>query len=178
MGWSMVKGKSFQQSFSDISLSPSEAIKRYIVQLSKECTEHLADSLNNNKEMYAFAMKTWAFSIMLESYTPDEVKPMVKQHYKELDDKIKELKEKKDTDKLSEDNVNKNIVLTRFNYALPIFEQNIRIMQNSKIVEVEVEGIIDLEQEGFKDRVRTTEHAGDITMTKSFEENDDDSFPD
>lgn len=151
------------QSFSDISLSPSESIKRYIVQLSKECTEHLSNSLSNNNEMYAFSMKVWAFSIMLESYTPDKIKPLTRDHYKELDEKIKDIRDSE----LNEDNKKKNIVLTRFNYGLPIFEQSIRIMQNSRIVEVEVEGVIDLKRDGFKERVRTLDKAQDITITNT-----------
>jgi len=156
-----MKPQKQHQSFSEISLSPSEAIKRYIVQLSKECTEHLADSLGNNKQMHAFSMKVWAFSVMLESYTPDKVKPLTKEHYKELNEEIKKIRE----GDLNEENKTKNIVLTRYNYALPIFEQSIRIMQNSRIVEVEVEGVIDLKRDGFKDRVRHTEDAQDITLT-------------
>lgn len=138
--------------FTDITLSPSDQIKRHIVQLSKECNDHLSKSEKSDGERFAFAMKTWVFSIMLEPYTDGEVKKMKFDHYKELEEKIKEID---DNEKLSEENKKKTINSIRYKYAFPVFEQSLRILQNSKIVEVEVEGIIDLGREGIQKRVQT-----------------------
>jgi len=138
--------------FTDITLSPSDQIKRHIVQLSKECNDHLSKSEENESERFAFAMKTWVFSIMLEPYTDGEVKKMKFDHYKELEKKIKEID---NNENLSEENKNKSINSIRYKYAFPVFEQSLRVLQNSKIVEVEVEGIIDLRMKGIQKRVQT-----------------------
>ena len=137
--------------FTDVVLNPSEQIKRHIVQLSKDCTEHLSKSDNGESERYAFAMKTWVFSIMLEPYSPAQVLKPKMEHYKELEEKIKEINIDKG---LSDENKKKTVNKIRFAYALPVFEQTVRILQNSKIVEVEVEGIINVESKGIRERVQ------------------------
>lgn len=148
----MAKGQT--HGFSDIVLNPSEQIKRHIVQLSKDCTEHLSKSDNGESERYAFAMKTWVFSIMLEPYSPAKVLKPKMDHYKELEEKIKEINNDKS---LSDENKKKTVNKVRFAFALPVFEQTVRILQNSKIVEVEVEGIINIESSGIRERVQMGE---------------------
>jgi len=135
----------------DWKVTPSDQIKRYIVQLSKDCIDHLSKSEGSKKERYAFAIKTKAMSVLVENYTDDKVKEITNKHFKDMEEKIHEIKNNK---KLSDDTRTETINRIRFEYALPVMDQNIRIMQNSPIVEVEAHGIIDTNSEGIKDRIR------------------------
>ena len=77
---------------SDMAMKPAEQIKRYLVQLSKDCTEHLAGSSNNDKERHSFAVKTKVLSILLEQHTALDIKTLTFQSYKDLDQEIKKRK--------------------------------------------------------------------------------------
>lgn len=120
------------------------------MQLSKDCIEHLSKSLNSNKEKYAFAVKTKALSLLLENYMADDVKQITHDYFKELDTKIKEIRKRKD---LNEETKKQHINQLRFDYSLPVLDQDIRVMQNSPIVEVEAHGIIDMNSKGIKERI-------------------------
>lgn len=122
-------------------LAPSEEVKKYIIQLSKDCTELLSRTFSDIGSQYAFAMKTRLLSIWLEPHTEPKIKQYNFDHYKELDDKIKELKGSKDYNDTTKA---QGIASLMFEYAIPICYQSIRVLQNSKILEQEVEGIIDL----------------------------------
>jgi len=135
----------------DWKVTPSDQIKRYIVQLSKDCIDHLSKSENNIKERYAFAVKTKSMSVLLENYMDDKVKKITSDHFKEMDEKIRAVSRDKG---LSGDTKKQTINRIRFDYALPVMDQNIRVMQNSPIVEVEAHGIIDMNSDGIKDRIR------------------------
>jgi len=135
----------------DWKVTPSDQIKRYIVQLSKDCIDHLSKSEGNNKERYAFAIKTKSLSVLLENYTNDEVRKITNDHFKEMDNRIREIRKDKE---LNDDTKKQTENRIRFEYALPILDQNIRVMQNSPIVEVEAHGIIDMNSNGIKDRIQ------------------------
>ena len=139
----------------DWKVTPSDQIKRYIVQLSKDCIDHLSKSLDSDKEKYAFAIKTKALSVLLENYTDDKVKEITSKHFKDMEEKIEEIQKQK----LGDDTKKKTINKYRFEYALPVLDQNIRVMQNSPIVEVEAHGIIDMNSNGIKERIRGKEKA-------------------
>jgi len=147
------EGKMKQQAFLEASLNPSDRIKRYIVDLSKECADHLEKSEDNDKERHAFAMKVEVFSIMLEPYTSEEIKNLTRDSYKNMEEEIIKIK---GNDLYNESTKKKNIIKQRFDYALPVFWQSLRILQNSPIVEIESEGIIDFDIEGVKKRVRSS----------------------
>jgi len=126
------------------------------VQLSKDCIEHLSKSLNSNKEKYAFAVKSKALSLLLENYMEDDVKKITHDYFKELDEKIKAIKKREDLNKETKE---QHINQLRFDYSLPVLDQDIRVMQNSPIVEVEAHGIIDMNAKGIKDRIRGKQKA-------------------
>ena len=134
----------------DWKVTPSDQIKRYIVQLSKDCIDHLSKSLDSDKEKYAFAIKTKALSVLLENYTDDKVKEITSKHFKDMEEKIEEIQKQK----LGDDTKKKTINKYRFENALPVLDQNIRVMQNSPIVEVEAHGIIDMNDDGIKERIQ------------------------
>lgn len=135
----------------DWKVTPSDQIKRYIVQLSKDCIDHLSKSEHDNKERFAFAVKTKSMSVLLENYMDDNVKEITNTHFKEMDDKILAVSKDKS---LSPDTKRQTINRIRFDYALPVMDQNIRVMQNSPIVEVEAHGIIDMDSNGIKNRIQ------------------------
>jgi len=126
------------------------------VQLSKDCIEHLSKSLNNNKEKYAFAVKSKALSLLLENYMEDEIKKITHDYFKELDEKIKEIRKREDLNKETKE---QHINQLRFDYSLPVLDQDIRVMQNSPIVEVEAHGIIDMNSKGIKERIQGKQKA-------------------
>lgn len=132
-------------------MTPSDQIKRFIVQLSKDCIEHLSKSLNSNGEKYAFAVKTKALSTLIENYMRDDIKQVTHDYFDELEREIEKIKKRAD---LNEETKKRHINQLRFEYALPVADQNIRIIQNSPIVEVEAHGIIDMESKGIRDRIQ------------------------
>ena len=140
----------------DWKVTPSDQIKRYIVQLSKDCIDHLSKSEGSNKERYAFAVKTKAMSVLLENYTTDEIRKITSNHFKEMDEKIRAISKDKS---LGDDTKKQTINRIRFDYALPVMDQNIRVMQNSPIVEVEAHGIIDMNSKEVKERIQGKAHA-------------------
>lgn len=121
------------------------------MQLSKDCIEHLSKSLDNNKEKYAFAVKTRALSVLIENYMRNDIKQVTHDYFDELEREIKKVKKRED---LNEETKRQEINQLRFEYALPVSDQNIRIIQNSPIVEVEAHGIIDMESEGIRERIQ------------------------
>jgi len=135
----------------DWKVTPSDQIRRYIVQLSKECIDHLSKSIDSKKEKFAFAVKTKSLSVLLENYMEDKIKKITFDYFKQLDEEILKVKKRSD---LNEETKKHHINNIRFEYMLPVMDQNIRIMQNSPIVEVEAHGIIDMDSEGIKDRIR------------------------
>lgn len=147
---------------SDQAMKPTEQIKRYIVQLSKDCTDHLSQAYTSDKERYAFATKTKVFSILLEPHTASDIKTATFKSYDDLETEVKKLKDQE----MNEETRKKNMIRIQYDYALPIFEQSLRILMNSPIVEVEAEGIIDLAREGLKDRVRQKDTAEPIRKTE------------
>lgn len=154
-------------------LAPSEEVKRYIIQLSKDCSELLSNTYGDTNNQYAFAWKTRLFSIWLEPYTEPKIKEFNFNHYKELDKAIDDIKLKKDLNDVTKA---QSIAGTMFQYAIPICFQSIRILQNSKILEQEVEGVIDLSNNPGP-RIRGEEKASPIMMD-SEEENEDDRITD
>lgn len=143
--------KTIYKGYADAVLTPTEHIKHDIVKLRSETVKHLADSCQSDKEKYAFAVKTKVFAISLEPYTDKDTVKLVMDHYTELETEIKGID---NNDKLNADNKRKTIVQRQFSYALPIFEQSLRILQNSPIVEMEAEGVINLKDEHMKERIR------------------------
>jgi len=84
------------------------------------------------------------------------VKELTFNYFKQLEDEITEIKKRKD---LNEETRNNHINNIRFEYMMPIMEQNMRIMQNSPITEVETHGIIDMGSTGIKERISGKEKA-------------------
>ena len=155
----------------DWKVTPSDQIRRYIVQLSKECIDHLSKSIDSNKEKYAFSVKTKALSLLLENYMEKRVKKITFDYFKKLEQEILEVKKRDD---LSEETRKQHINKIRFEYMLPVMEQNIRLMQNSPIVEVEAHGTIDMSDRKIKDRIRGKEKALPVRDKRGGESNEED----
>ena len=149
-------------------LSPSEDIKKYIIQISKDCSELFALCFSSIENQFAFATKVRLFSIWLEPYTNLEIKQFNFKHYAELDERLQVIKASKDYNDTTKA---QGIASTMFEYAIPICYQSIRVLQNSKILEQEVEGIIDLSKEPGP-RIRGEEEALSV-MTDVVEDDED-----
>ena len=119
-------------------MSPTETIKQRSVGLMFENINHNSCSLDN-KEKYAFCTKTKALAILLERYTPRTAKEEIKEWYKKLGIEIKEIW-KGDKTQRDKDVLELNI---KYKYALEVNEHNMRILMNSPIVEIDVEGELD-----------------------------------
>ena len=80
----------------------------------------------------------------------DKVKQITFDYFDQLEEEIKKVKKRED---LSEETRKNHINNIRFEYMMPVMEQNIRLMQNSPIVEVETHGIIDMSDRYIKKRI-------------------------
>ncbi len=140
------------------------------MQLSKECIDHLSQSVDSKKEKYAFAVKTRSLSLLLENYMEDSVKEITFKYFKELEEDIAKVKQRTD---LNEETKKNHINNLRFEYMLPVLDQNIRLMQNSPIVEVEAHGIIDMNDKNIKKRISGKKHALPIRDRKGLEPDTD-----
>jgi len=143
----------------DWKATPSDQIKRYIVQLSKECIDHYSRSIDNKKDKFAFYVKVKSLNILLENYMDDNIKKITFTYMEEIKNEIDKIKKDGKEGKLTEETVKNHINNKRFEYMIPIFEQSLRIIQNSPITEVEAHGVIDLNSKDIKKRIRGEEKA-------------------
>jgi hypothetical protein len=102
-------------------------------------------------------------SIRLEPYTPLEIRKQTFQHYKELKQKEEEIIA---NPTYSETTKKQTLLKRRYEYSLPIFEQNIRILQNSPLVEIEVEGLLDLDDDEAIEQIQLDYRTGTSARAK------------
>jgi hypothetical protein len=132
-------------------MSPTEQIKRDIIQLARDATDHYAKSYEKNEEKWAFAVKTRVLAIRLQNYTPIETRYWLRDIWKEE-------REKEDAiwkSDLNPDNKKINALNVKFRYALRVYDMCLSVLHNSPIVETKSDGIINVDLPELKDRVRT-----------------------
>ncbi|RLF43422.1 MAG: hypothetical protein DRN18_00085 [Thermoplasmata archaeon] len=130
--------------------SPAEFKHRLIMKELAKCIEHLAKSYNDDREKYAFIMRVKTLHHLLLPYTPTSVKRKTKKLAKEYEKKIKE-----EVSKIaSEEGKKKKELEIAMEFAEKLHYQNIQIIDNSKMMEEEVEGVIDLEDASLIEAVR------------------------
>lgn len=119
-------------------MSPTEAIKQRSVGLMFDNINHNSMSMDD-KEKYAFCVKTKALAILLERYTPRDKREEIKDWYAQLAEEIKKIKE---GDKIPREKAVLELK-KKYQYALEVNEHNIRILMNSPIIEIDAEGELD-----------------------------------
>jgi len=130
--------------------SPTEYKHKLIMRELAKCIDHLANSYNNDKEKYAFIMRVKSLHHMLLPYTPSSVREKTKKLAEEYEKKIQE-----ETANITSNEKKKKLELEiAMEYAEILHYQNIQIIDNSKLMEEEVEGVIDVEDASLIKAVR------------------------
>jgi hypothetical protein len=96
---------------------------------------------HDDQSKYAFCRKTKSLSILLERYTPKEIRKETHQWYQQL---MEEEKSIKDNVRFTPSEKNNAILEKRYLYAVEVHEQNIRLLMKSPIIEIEAEGELDI----------------------------------
>lgn len=143
--------------------SPTEMFKGRLVQLLYENISHNSKSRSNPAEKHAFAMKTRDLSILLERYTPGETKKEVRDWYAQLEKEIKDVKEAKDLS-VTQDKREEKILALQYRYALEVHMSNQRVITNSPIIDVDIEGELDVTDAEMIDVVRRGKRQDDGTL--------------
>jgi hypothetical protein len=147
----------------DVVMTPTEMIRHDIVALAKETTTHYKRAEYEDSDKHMFYATVKVLSIRLEPYTPLEVRRETFAHYKEL----KEIEEQiKANATYSESTKKQTVLKRRYDYSLPIFEQNLRILQNSPLVEIEVEGLLNLADEEAIQQIQLDYRTGTSAKAK------------
>ena len=128
--------------------SPTEMFKIRLLSLLFECIDHNSKS-HKTEELYAFARKAWDLSILLERYTPSSMLKELQSWKKQLEEEIVKAKKKEHATE-----VKKDIETLDYRYAVEVHLHNQRILTNSPILEVDVEGDLDVADESIKEIVR------------------------
>ena len=130
--------------------SPADFKHRLIMKELAKCIDHLAKSYNDDREKYAFIMRVKTLHHLLLPYTPSSVKEKTKKLAEEYEKRIQ-----KEVSKIaSEEGKKKKELEIAMEFAEKLFYQNIQIIDNSKMMEEEVEGVIDLEDATIVEAVR------------------------
>jgi hypothetical protein len=151
------------------SLSPTEQVKRDIIQLARDATNHYANSLNSSEEKWAFSVKVRVLALRLQKYTPVKARYWVRDVWK----KENEEEEKITNSSLSEDNKKLNILNMKFKFALQVYDMCLLVLHNSPIVETKASGIIDIELPDVTDRIRRTLYGHSDVKLKSIRKKED-----
>jgi len=131
-------------------LNPTEMIKSRSVNLLFDCIDLHSKSIDEDSK-YAFCKKVKSLSILLERYTPKSARAELLQWYSQLEKEIDKLKE---SDNNSPNVVKRNTLSRSFRYAEEVHMQNIRILMNSPVIELDVEGELDIKDEDMINIVR------------------------
>jgi hypothetical protein len=119
--------------------SPNDLIKTKMVELVFQTIAHYSKCLSM-EERYAFVVKAEACSILLERYTPDQLRDELRAWYAQLNESVKRIRASTATDESKND----RILDERFRYAQEVYKHSIRILMNSPVIEVEAEGELDI----------------------------------
>ena len=140
--------------------SPTEMFKGRLVQLLFECIVHQSKCYNDKNEVYAFARKSWDLSILLERYTPSTKRKELIDWKKQLKQEIKTVREdnkKYETPAEKEGQISN----LEYTYAEEVHDHNKRILINSPIIEVDIEGDLDLSDDKLLNMIRLGDRTDD-----------------
>lgn len=140
--------------------SPTDMFKGRLLSLLFECIMHHSKALNDNNEVYAFARKSWDLSILLEKYIPASKRKELIQWRKQLKEDIKKVRSKEDADYTPAQRSG-DILTIEFNYAEEVHMHNTRILINSPVLEIEIEGDLDVTDDNIIDIVRLKKRKDD-----------------
>ena len=150
--------------FYSATLSSTDLIKKKLVELLFQCTVHKSKSYSD-EDKYAFCAKVEDLSSYLMRYTPTENQNELLQWNKQMKQDMQKITSSKDTGTDKKENV----LATRYQYALEVHEHNARILFNSPIIEIEMEGEINpVELEKNLGLVRSDERTKDDPIISKF----------
>lgn len=132
--------------------SPTEMFKGRLVSLLFECINHHSRAIGNKEETYAFARKAWDLSILMERYTPSSKRKELKEWMKQLKGEIEKTRQDKDLPTPNEKA--ETISNLEYTYAEEVHQHNQRTLIISPIIEVDVEGDLDISDENILDTIR------------------------
>lgn len=144
--------------------SPTEMFKGRLLSLLFECITHHSKALKDENEIYAFARKSWDLSILLEKFIPSSKRKELMNWYKQLKvdiQKVRDQKKNKKDDSITPKEIENQILNLEFSYAEEVHNHNTRIIINSPILEVEVEGDLDVTDINIVDIVRLKKREDD-----------------
>lgn len=141
-------------------LSPTDLIKNKSVGLMFENITHHSRSIEL-AEKYAFIQKVKDLSVVMERYTPKAARKELKELYEELNKRIQEIRERKGD---TESQRNEEIINLQYQYALEVHEQDIRVLMNSPIIEIDVEGDLDINDISVINTIRGERREDDKTV--------------
>ncbi len=139
--------------------SPTEMFKGRLVNLLFDCILHNSKCYNDKNEKYAFARKTWDLAVMMERFTPSSKRKELNEWKKQLKEEIKKIREDKGKPTPSEKN--DAIMDLEYFYAEEVHMHNQRILINSPIIEVDVEGDLDVTEESTLDIIKLGDRKDD-----------------
>lgn len=140
--------------------SPTELFKGKLVELLFRNIDHNSNSRNNSAEKFAFHIKTRALSILLERYTPRTAKQETRDWYKQLKDEVNKIRDSQDQT-LTVEKKEERILNLQYQYAEEVDQQNQRIIVNSPIIDSDVEGELDVNDEDIVDVIRRGKRTDD-----------------
>lgn len=139
-------------------LSPTDLIKNKEVSLMFDTINHNAKSLNL-EEKHAFICKASDLSILLERYTPRKTREETKTWYAQLDVEVKKIRDENPSE--TKEKKNEKIMELRYRYAVEVHEKNLRVLMNSPIIEIDVEGDLDINDVNIIEVIRGGKRSDD-----------------
>ena len=100
-------------------LSPTEQIKKDVIQLAKEATDHYSKSLDSEQEKWAFYVKSRVLSLRLKGFMSIQMRIWLRDFIIELESKVDAIETSKE---LSPENKKINSLNLQYNYALRIYD--------------------------------------------------------
>lgn len=132
-------------------LTPTEQIKRDVIQLAKEATDHLSKSLNSENEKWAFYVKTRVLSLRLKNFMSTKLRIWLRDQLVDLEHKVDKIES---DESLGPDNKKINMVNMRYEYALGIYDVCVELLHNCPIVESRADAVVELDIENIENRIR------------------------
>lgn len=144
----------------EVYKSPTERLKNTIIRLLEENISHNSKTRNKPDEIYAFCRKTKDLSILLERFTPKEKYKELLEWYKQLNQEISDINQKQDYS-LTKEKKDLMILQLEYDYALEVHNHNAKIILNSPIIETDVEGELDVNDEDLLQIIQLKEARSD-----------------
>lgn len=145
-------------------MSPTDFIKNKEIGLMFDTINHDSRSMEQ-AEKYAFIRKAKYLSILLERYTKRSAREETRNWYDQLREEERKIREENPSE--TKEKKNEKIMDLRYQYALEINEQSARVLMNSPIVEIDVEGDLDINDADVISIVRGEKRIDAGTLVKS-----------